>query len=95
MNRYYFEFIDRDTGQHHYACRDSERLSDILHNATSSRRFPLRAMYTAQRVWEESARGVCFIKHRWALGPLSDIQIDEKEFMWVKLSAVELPDKYR
>ena len=93
MNRYYFEFIDHDTGQHHYASRDSEPLGDG-YNCVGLQRFPLRAMYTAQRVWEEGAGGVCFIKNR-SVGPLSDIQIDEKEFMWVKLSAVDLPDKYR
>ena len=49
---------------------------------------PLRLMFAADRVWCEDSNGVKFIKNR--NGFPETTPVDSKEFMWVKLSAVNV-----
>ena len=49
---------------------------------------PLRLMARAQRVWEEDETGIKFIKNRNSNPKTTPV--DSKEFMWVKLSAVNV-----
>lgn len=50
--------------------------------------LPVKLMYMAERVWQEDETGVKYLKHRGAW--LSDVHVDEKEFLWIKLSATRI-----
>jgi len=54
------------------------------------RRMPLLIALDSYRIWEESPKGIRFVKHRWAQGKVEDEPVDLKEFMWVKLSAIQI-----
>jgi hypothetical protein len=52
--------------------------------------MPLLIALDSYRIWEESPKGIRFVKHRWAQGKVEDEPVDLKEFMWVKLSAIQI-----
>ena len=49
---------------------------------------PMKLVAYADRVWQEDNNGVKFIKNRNRCPETT--QVDSKEFMWIKLSAVKI-----
>lgn len=59
----------------------------VVRNNGEEVRYNRRAMECADRVWEESEKGVKYVKYRFNY-PIP--KIDMKEFMWVKLKSRQL-----
>ena len=61
---------------------------DVHADEDGDPKMPLRLMALADRIWQEDATGVKFIKNR--NGFPETTPVDSKEFLWIKLSAKEV-----
>ena len=86
----YFEFYDSEVGKKYSSFGlNIPAKYCVRHCNTDLSGGPLvphRLMHGANRVWQEDEHGVKYLKHRGAW--VTDVQVDEKEFLWIKLSAM-------
>lgn len=81
INDYYFEF-----GPHVMSMKLAPSKFCTYRGWTLD---PVREyVWNSDRIWVESATGVYYAKNRIS-GIMSD-KVDEKEFMWIKLSAQDI-----
>ena len=85
----YFEFNECIVGGPHRPGYVVPAKYCVRHESGMFRQLMLhRIMSLAEKVWQEDDDGVKFIKHRSMY--LDNAEVDMKEFLFVKLSAVEI-----
>ena len=81
INDYYFEFgphvLSMKLAPNKYCVYRGQNLDRVR-----------EYVWNSDRIWVESATGVYYAKNRIS-GIMSD-KVDEKEFMWIKLSAQDI-----
>lgn len=83
----YFE-INKDLADREFnGCTNFVQHDVVVRNNGEDVRFNLRAMQCSNRAWEESEKGIRYVKYRFG-GPIP--KVDMKEFMWVKLKSRQL-----
>ena len=89
VNNYYFEFSDLVLlGPNQFRVSKSAPPAKYCTYRGQNLDRVRRYVWDAERIWVETDTGVYYAKYKTA-SPQS-AKVDEKEFMWIKLSAQDL-----